>query len=340
MNRKVLHRLTIAALLLFSLVLPFWSRPDALASLPSPAEPADDAVSFLPPSDAVALIDVRRLLNEILPGIFAGDPAKLAQINSEIDKFKARTGIDPRSFERVVLGMRYTYPSAGVVKIETLAVARGTFDARALVAASRIAANGRYREEKHHGTTIAVFNINHQVKLLGLWNPKVSELAVSALDGNTLAIGSLPSVRAAIEAGKSRRRANSDLISLASRDPNAVIGFGANLTPALLANLNAGNDALAKDASSIRQVYGAIGTTEADISLFLAARTDNADAAKNLSDTVAGLEQLGAIVTARMTPAKKALAQTALNNLKVTTRGNELEIRTQFSAAALAAVLK
>jgi hypothetical protein len=338
-NKKVLtSSLTLAFLLLN---LGFTSGSRLLASASSPrTEPPADALTFLPASDAVALIDVHRLLNETLPRIFAGDAVKLAQVNSEIDKFKARTGIDPRTFDRVALGIRYTYPARNITKIETVAIVHGAFDARALVAAGRIAANGRYREENHHGTTIAVFSISDQMKLLGLWNMKVKELAACAIDANTLAIGSLPNVRAAIEAGKSRQRANRDLAALASRDPNAVIGFGANVTPALLGNLNVGNDTIAKDANSIRQVYGSIGTTETEVSLFLAARTDSADAAKNLSDTVAGLKQLGAILITRVAPPKKNLAQSALDNLKITTRGNELEIRTQFAAADLAAFIK
>jgi hypothetical protein len=42
----------------------------------------------------------------------------------------------------------------------------------------------------------------------------------------------------------------------------------------------------------------------------------------------------------RMAEPRKSLAESALNNLKVTARGNELEIRTQVTAASLAALVK
>jgi hypothetical protein len=335
-NKKVLGVSIAATLVLVTLALAFNGRSQTRS--PRPAPPAD-TLNYLPASDAVMLIDVRRLLNETMPQILAGDKEKLAQANSEIDKFKSRTGIDPRSFDRVVLGVRYNYPTANTTKLETVAVAHGKFDAKALAAAARIAANGKYREEKYRGATIMVLTINDQMKVLGLWNMRVSELAICALDANTLAIGNLPNVRAAIEAGK-RGRANGELIALASRDPKAVIGFGANLPRELMANLNVGNDTIAKDANSIRQAYGSIGTTDTDVSLSLVARTDNAEAAKNLSDTVTGLKQLGAILIVRMAPPRKALAQSALDNLKITTRGNELEIRIQVAAANLALVIK
>lgn len=332
MNKKILTSSLALAFLLLNLVSTSGSNT------PRPAPPAD-VLSYLPVSDAVAVVDVHRLMTEALPRIFSGDLAKLAQVNSEMEKFKTRTGIDPRTFDRVALGLRYTYPSATVTKIETVAIAHGRFDARALVAAGHNAAGGKYREVSHHGTTIAVFNIGDQIKFLGLWNMKVNELAACALDSNTLAIGSLPNVRAAIEAGK-KGRASSDLVALATRDPNALIGFGGNATVELLKNLNVGNDAIAKDVNSIRQIYGSIGMTETDLTLLLVARAATAADAKNLDDTVTGLKQLGGMMIGRMAPAKKNLVQSALDNLKITTHANELEIRTQFAAADLSAFLK
>jgi hypothetical protein len=331
-NKKVLTSSLALTFLLLNLV-------STSGSNPSRSAPPADVLSYLPASDAVAVIDVHRLMYEALPRIFAGDPAKLLQANAEVEKFKTRTGIDPRTFDRVAVGLRYTYPSATVTKIEMVAIAHGTFDARAVIAAGRGAASGRYREVSHHGATIAVFNIGDQIKFLGLWNMKVNELAVCALEKNTLAIGTLPNVRAAIEAGKSGR-ASSDLVALATRDGSALIGFGGNVTSELLKNLNVGNDAIAKDANSIRQVYGSIGMTETDFTLLLVARAATAADARNLSDTVTGLKQLGGILIARMAPAKKNLAQSALDNLKIATRANELEIRTQFAAADLSAFLK
>ncbi len=276
MNKKFLTSSLALVFLLLTLVSTFGANP------PRPAPPAD-VLSFLPASDAVAVIDVHRLLTEALPRIFAGDPAKLSLANTEIDKFKIRTGIDPRAFDRVAFG--------------------------------------------------------DQIKFLGLWNMKVNELAACALDRNTLAIGSLPNVRAAIEAGKSGR-ASGELVALATRDGSALIGLGANVPAELLKNLNVGNDAIAKDANSIRQIYGSIGMTETDFTLLLVARAATAADAKNLNDTVTGLKQLGGILIARMAPAKKNLAQSALDSLKITTRANELEIRTQFAAKDLSAFLK
>jgi hypothetical protein len=275
-----------------------------------------------------------------LPRVLATNPEKLTQINADIDRFKLKTGVDPRAFDRLVIGTRFTQPSSKVTKLETVAIAQGKFDVKSLAAAGREAAKGNVREEKYRGMTIMTFGLNDQIRLFGFWNVTVHDLSVCALNANTLAIGSPENVRAAIDATRNRRRNNGDLIALATRDPQAVIGFGSNMPRNLISNVDLGTDAIAQDVNSIRQVYGAIGSTNTDVSLAVVARTDTPAAAKNLGDTLTGLKQLAGFMIMRMKADQQALAQSALNNLKITARGNELEIRTQFAAANLASVVK
>jgi hypothetical protein len=335
----VKKKLALLSLSIAALVIVFASSALVGQRQRSAAPATSDVGNYLPASDAVAVVNVKRMLTETMPSILGSDPAKLAQANAEVDKFKTKTGVDLRSFDRVVVGMRYTYPSHKSTKLEMVAIAHGTFNAKGLSAAARLAANGKFRDEKYHGMNITIINVNDQLKVLGLFNMKVNELAICALDNNSLALGTPANVRAAIDAGKRGRAAN-DLIMLATREPNAVMGFGANITRELLANLDVGNDTLAKDISSIKQAYGSVGSTQSDVTMMVVARTDTADSAKNLSDTVEGLRQLGGIFIMRMAQPRRALAESALNNLKVTARGTELEIRTQVAAANLAALVK
>jgi len=302
-----------------------------------PPAPANIA-SYLPASDAIAIVDVKRMLNETMPSILGSDQAKLAQANAEIDKFKTKTGVDLRQFNRVAVGMRYVYPNATTTRLETVAIAHGTFDAKAVSASAR-AADGKSLEEKYRGLTITIVNVNDQIKLLGLWHMTINELAICPLDPNSLALGTLENVKAAIDAGKAGR-APAELVSLATKDPAAVIGFGANVTPELLATLDVGNDTIAKDVSSIKQAYGSVGSTQSDVTVMMVARTDSVDAVKNLGDTIEGLRQLGTMFIGRLAQPRRALAESALNNLKVTARGTELEIRTQVAASNLAALIK
>lgn len=301
---------------------------------------APTLLSFLPPSDAVALINVNRVLDEALPKLLAENPAKLAEITSELAKFKAQTGLDPRSFDQIALSLSYQYPREGITKISTAALARGTFNAGAIVAAGRLAANGKYVEQKYQGKTIYLFSLDRQIRLFGLWNIKVRELAVAALDGNTLALGDLDAVHGVIEANRTRKHANPELIALASRDPNAILGFGGNVSPKLLENLSLSNDSVARELTAVRQVYGTLGMTSTDLELMLAARTVDTYSAKNLGDTVEGLKQFGALFINRLSPAKGTLARAALDNLKIITVGNELQIRTAVGQSQVSPLMR
>ncbi len=184
-------------------------------------------------------------------------------------RFETRTGLNPRMFEQVALGVRFIHPAAGVTKAETVALANGGFSPAAMVAAGRVASNGNYREEKYQGKNIYIFKLDENVRLLGVFDFRITELAAAPLDGNVLALGDLSAVRAAIDAGRQRQRAqNAELIALANRDPNALIGFGSNMSEQLVANLDIGNAPIAADLSKLRQVYGSVGTTERNLKCF------------------------------------------------------------------------
>ena len=201
-----------------------------------------DMFAFVPASDSVVVVDAKRLLNETLPRVFAGDAAKLAQINSELDKFKAQTRGSTRvQFERVVVSARYTHPSPTVTKLEPVAIAQGTFDACACLRfAARLSGKGKVREEKYRGKTTTILTINDQMKLFGLWNMRVRDLAITALNANTVALGTPATVRAVIDAGRTPRRDSVELVTLATRDPQAVIGFGSNVPKSLWDSLDLG----------------------------------------------------------------------------------------------------
>jgi len=263
-------------------------------------------LSSLPPADAVALIDVKRVFDEAVPKLLAENPAKLAEVTNELAKLKNDTGLDVRSFNQIALGFTYQYPREGITKISSVALARGTFNAAALVAAGRIAGSGKYVEQNYQGRTIYVFTLERQLRLLALWDVNVRDLAVTVLDPSTLALGDVDAVRGAIDSTRSRKHANPELVALASRDPNAIIGFGGNISATLLTNLRLSNDSIARDLTAVRQVYGTLGMTATDLEVMLTARTVDQFAARNLGDTVEGLKQLGALFVNRLTPVKSA----------------------------------
>ena len=296
-------------------------------------------MSSLPQSDAVVHVKMKQLLNEAMPRILANNPTKLSEVNATMDRFKDRTGLDPRMFEQIAVGVKFTYPAEGVTKVQSVALANGSFSAAAMMAAGRVASNGKYREEKHRDKTIYVFTLDESIRLLGVFSFRIGELAVAPLDANTLALGDPAGVRAAIDVSGSRKNANAELIALASRDPNAIIGFGSNMSEQLVSNLDIGNAPIAADLKTLRQVYGSVSTTATDLQLFLGARAVNANAAKSLGDTLEGLKQFGALLVGRLSGARGVLAKSALGNMSIVTDANELQIRTSVAQTEVGPLL-
>jgi hypothetical protein len=335
----VKNKTSFMALSALVLLVAFFGLTRAQTRPAASSTRTNSLLAALPPSDAVASVKVKRIFDEVVPKLLATNTTKLAEVNSRIEQFKTRTGLDPRSFDELALGLHYAYPAPDVTKIETIGIARGRFSIEAMKAAGKAAATGSYREEKHQGKVIHVFTVNEQLKLLGLIDLKIRELAVSPLDANTLAIGDLERVRSAIGVRRGTSRANAELIALASQDANAIASFGGNVSPELIQNLKIGNDPIATNLAAVRQVYGSVAMNATNLEVLLAARTVNPDSARNLSDTVESLRLFGAMFVNRMPATKGALAKTALGNLKVTREGNEIQIRTAVSQADVAPLI-
>lgn len=310
------------------------TRPKAAAAQAPPS-----LMASLPESDGVAQVKLRLLLNEVLPQMLATNPSKLAEINADLDRFKTRTGLDPRSFEQLALGVKYLYPSPGITKVQTVALANGSFSSAAMVEAGRSATDGKYREEKYQGKTIYVFAVDENINILGMFDFTVKEIAVVPLDANTLALADPDIIRSVIDVSRARQRRNDELIALATRDPNAVIGFGSNISEQLIKNIDIGNAPIAQDLSALRQVYGSVATTPKDVDVFLAARTVDETSASSLRETLEGLKQFGAFFVGRLTGAKGALAKSALANLKISSQANELHVRTAVAQSDIAPFL-
>ena len=332
MKRKLLN------LALFLVAVASAGQAQTRARNAAPAVPTG-LMGSLPESDAVAHVKMKQLLSEAMPRILANNPTKLADANASIDKFKDRTGLDPRMFEQIALGVRFTYPAEGVTKVQTVALASGSFSSAAMVAAGRVASNGKYREEKYHDKTIYVFTLDENIRLLGVFDFTIRELAAAPLSANTLALGDPAGVRAVIDSSRLRKLANAELMALASRDPNAIIGFGSNVSERLIGNLDIGNAPIAADLRTLRQVYGSVATTERDLQLSLAARAVNAQAAKNLGDTLEGLKQFGALLVGRLSGAKGVLAKSALSNMSIVADANELQVKISVAQAEVAPLL-
>jgi hypothetical protein len=304
---------------------------------------AAGVVAQLPTSDAVMTIDVKRLFNEAMPRAYASNQAELARVNGEIDKFKERTGLDARQFSQLAFGVRYSQTPSGATTMEAVAVGRGTFNPASIVSAARLAANGKYQETKYGGKTVHVFGFDDQVKLLGLFKVHLTELAVAALDANTLAVGKPSRVREAIDAAAGRARVSAEIAGLAARSPDAIIGLGGTLPASATRNLDFLSAEFSRSVASIRQFYGSVGATSEGFQVQTVFRTETAGAAKTLGDTVEGLKQFAPFAIGQMAKgdAEKArLLRNVVGATRVFAEGNELQISLALVETDIAALIQ
>ncbi|HYO90702.1 MAG TPA: hypothetical protein VEQ40_03670, partial [Pyrinomonadaceae bacterium] len=251
-------------------------------------------------------------------------------------QIKTRYGLDVRSFERLAVGLRFQSPRPGVTTTANMvAIASGTFDSGALLAAGRIAAKGKYQEEKHRNSTIYIFDVTEQGKASSVMGMRVTKLAVAALGANMLVFGEPAGVRATLDRSRGRGPINAELIQMAMRNPNAVISFVANVPSSATQGQDFGNDEINKNIAAIRQAYGALGLTANGFDLTAIARTGQPDQAKSLGDTLAALKMVGGAAISQLPPDKGKLAQAALDSLTITTEGNETQLRLEVAQAVI-----
>ncbi|HEV2799758.1 MAG TPA: hypothetical protein VGW12_04630 [Pyrinomonadaceae bacterium] len=303
------------------------------------AQAATAALASLPTSDTVLTVDVRRLLSEGLPRAYNNNAAELARVNSEIDQFKARTGLDARTFDRVVVGVSYTQAPGGKTLVETVAVAHGKFNAAGVLSAARTSVKNPVREEKHAGKTIHVFTVDERIRLLGLFNARLTDVAAVALDANTLAFGKLERVRAAIDAHAGRGRVSPDITALATRDPNALVGAGGNIPAWLTQGLDIGGGNLSQSIAAVRQFYSTLATTTNGFNFITALRTENASAARTLSSTLTSLKSIAPFAIGQMPAPRARPLQSLVDNTKVGAEGNDVLITLQLAQVDVAALI-
>ena len=331
-----------AALLCFALAAPAAAKPTrARARVLTAAQAQSNLLASLPASDAVVVVDTRRLLTEALPRAFNNNAAEMTRVNSEIDEFKRRTGLDARDFERIAVGTTFTQTASGATTMDAVAVLQGRFNPGTLVAAARLAAKGKYTEERHGGKTVYVFDLNDQprVKLLGLFNVRLTELAVAPLDANTLAVGKLSRVRAAIDAAGGRGRLSPEIASLATRNPTAVVGLGGNVPVSATRGLDLLNAEISRSVASIRQFYGSLATTPAGFQMQTTLRTETPGAARTLGETVTALKQFAPFLISRMPAPRAGLVRGVVEATRVSTAGNEVQIELSLARDAVVALL-
>jgi hypothetical protein len=296
---------------------------------------ANQLAARLPNSDAVINVEMARLMNEALPQMLATKPQHLEEINAKIDEIKSNIGIDLRQFEQIAVGIAYKTISPKETDFEPVILARGKFNSGAYLGLAKVAAKGKYREEKIGEKTVYVFSpkeIMAQNKPAGkdsfitkmidkAMQSFNQEIAVAGFDDNTLVMGSLKRVREAFE---SETRVSARVLDLAAKNSTAMLSFGANMPAGAAQFLPLENDELGKNIASINEVYGALDYTGGKATLLAAARTGKAEDAQSLEETLLGLQMVGKALLGASKGADKQLYSRLIENAVIARKTNEV----------------
>lgn len=337
--------IAVFALFVLTLNLAASSIHDAKANALKKAQTGQLA-ALLPAVDGVATIDVNRTFTDALPTVLSGNQPMLADVIAKIDEMKAKTGIDIRQFEYLAAGVTAKKISAKEYDFDPVVIARGQVNSTALIGAAKLAAKGKYREEKLGERTIYIFDTkeiaqqNKPQTAAGKTNGAVDkaigklskELAATAYDANTLVFGSPVLVRRTLEGNT---KPSPELMGLLARKEISVVNFTASVPTGMSGFLPLDNDELGKNVDSIRFVYGSMDVIGDAVAVNMTARTLQNAQAQGLLETLEGLKFIGkAFLGSSSKPDNQVFAR-MVENVKFSAKANEVMLDLQIPQSDL-----
>lgn len=294
-------------------------------------------VTLLPASDGVAIFDSKRFFGDALPKVLAANQPLLSEIMAKVNEIQDRTGIDLRKFDQAAVGVRYPKVSAKETDYEPVVVASGEIDFGALVAAAKSASNANYRSELVGDKSMFIFTAKDVVlnKPATPANSKISgiadhvskglpnEIALAAIDRNTVAVGLPSRVRETLEA---KSRIGADVTGLLPVRETAVVSFAMRTRGGMAQFLPLDNDELGKNIESIQYLAGVADVTADGTSLHVMARTQKAGQAEQLKDTLDVLRLMGKGFLGASKAADKQVYGRMLANARFTHRGTDVTL--------------
>lgn len=267
---------------------------------------ARGALSTFPDSQAVLFVDAHRIVNEVLPRVMTA-----AEYQKMLDEAK-KVGFDVRGLQFAAAGVRFKDDAPPGTPPEFVLVIKGNFNADSMLALGKImlaAQNLPSRTETYGSKSIEIIDTEAVAKSMNKGGgmgegadggegakPKpfpYPELAVTALDSNTLVAGVPAFVRSAVDASGGQGALKQSLLGLAAQDSNAIWSLTAELPPniAQMAH-NYGvppNEQFDQMIGWVKQLNISQGMTALDFTLGVALTTDQPEHASAFS----GLLRMG-----------------------------------------------
>ena len=325
---------TYSKLLLIAVLTLVSLAQNAIAQSPSAA------LASLPEADALIYVSPQRILNEAAPRVML--PAEVTKMRAAFADIKTAAGVDPAAIEYLVIAIRFNKPAGNLSfnAPDIMIVAGGDFSSDSLLTLGQVYLQDKVRVEKHGSKSMTVMKVDPLVaeaEKNPILKPFV-EIGAVPLSANSLAIGTLPYLRSAIDAADGTGRINAATLESLFRDPNVLMAAsGAPLAAfaksfGLLGLENTSRDP--RCDTRFGNFYAAVTMTGTNFVLRGAMNADNPDTAKIINNLLAGLMQQGISAV----PDKNA--QTILQGLKMSTRDNEVVWEADIPEKVVADYLK
>jgi len=285
------------------------SRVNERAAAVRPAA-VDESLALLPASDLIAVVDVARFFNELLPRVKAVAPDDVAKFTEDINKFTSKTGIDPAKVKTAVIGIRM---EGNAQTGEVAAILEGlTIDPKRIEAAVKDE-KGEFKTMEHKGKPFYLAISKPQDKEKekekdkdkaqsadGKPAPERDEVAFAQLDKQGVVVGDVSSVKNVLDAqaGAGNSKANAALgeaLKEAERlgRGSGLLRFVANLPESARQGLSSQGD-LFKQLAAVKLIFGSLGVTgDLGVALDAKLRTGSNSEATELETSLKNLVQLG-----------------------------------------------
>jgi hypothetical protein len=209
---------------------------------------------------------------------------------------------------------------------EFLVVASGDFSADSLVTLARLATQG-WNEEKYGSKALTVMTINEiasQAEKTPLLK-SFTKLGLAPLSTNTIAVGNVDYLKAAVDAAEGRDRINMEALNSLLRDSTALVSVAGSPWTSFSKSLGLmgteSNPRGPRCESKMGDVYASLTMEGASFKLRGMMNADNPDTARIINNLLSSLLQTAAAAADR-----DPKAQTLLKMLNIAPRDSEITL--------------
>lgn len=316
---------------------PARKAPDSAATVPS------DLLALLPASDALAVVDVNRLFNEVLPSLAGLQAGGLDKLAKQLTEFTQKTGIDPSKISSAVLGLNLK----GLQANGAILISGVDLNSQQIEAAMK-EFKAEFKTADYKGKT--VYSLISKIKPAeaGPVSVKTDEMALAALGGQRFVLGDLSAVKNVIDisSGEAKGGVTPEMVSaLNETKASAMFRFAMSI-PETLKTEAADQGDLFKSVSTIKMILGTLDVA-ADLSLSLDTlmRTASQKDATELEDGLKGLVGLikgifgGISDDPKAEKALDAIGQ-LLDQIKIGSKMNDVSLSISLPRTMLDQLLK